>query len=396
MNKGDNILVRLLVVSDIHAFSDRAKKSTGSVVDLSGAEDGTSNPLDALVADAKQMNIHPDLLVCAGDICNQADFGGLERAWKRLHRLRGELGAASVLATCGNHDLDSRFIIEQDDPDPKGALLSLDPPFPLEEESQCNKFWARNYAIVPGPNGVVIVLLNSCAFHGGAQTEIDHGRVSQRTIDELAKDLIPTRGARAHILVCHHHPIQLEGWQNRVDNEFMQRGQVLLDRLCAATHSPWFVIHGHRHSPKLIHGSSPTNDTPFVFGAASLGARVAGVSNQFHVIDLHSSDAPDHAPVVGRIQTWSWTDTSGWSTLRDAASMPNLCGFGYRGQIKTLAKKIRDLVGDDYLSWDRLVVELPAVELLIPDSQVQLENELTGLGINFLRDRLGRCVQVGR
>jgi hypothetical protein len=396
MKKGSNLLTRLLVVSDIHAFSDRDKKSTGSVVDLSGADGSTVNPLDALVAGAKQMEIHPDLLVCAGDICNQADFGGLERAWERLHRLKVELGAASVLATCGNHDLDSRFMIEQDDPDPKGALLALIPPFPLPDESLSNKFWARNYVIVRGPNNVVIVLLNSCAFHGGAQEEIDYGRVSQRTIEELAHDLNATKDAAAHILVCHHHPIQLEGWQRRVDKEFMQRGQVLLDRLCATTNSPWFIIHGHRHSPKLIHGSSPTNDTPFVFGAASLGARVAGVRNQFHVIDLYRSEAPDHAPVVGRIQTWSWTDTSGWSTRGDPNSMPNLCGFGYRGQIKTLAKKISELVGNNYLSWDKLVVEIPAVELLVPNSQNQLENELTNLGVSFLRDRSGQCIQVGR
>lgn len=396
MKKGDNLLVRLLVVSDIHAFSDREKKASGSVVDLSGGPGSNFNPLDALVENAKRWGISPDFLVCAGDICNKADFGGLERAWAKLHRLREELGAQNVLATCGNHDLDSRFIIEQDDPDPKGALLALHPPFPFPEENLSNKFWARNYAIVQGPNNVVIVILNSCAFHGGEQTEIDHGRVSQRTIEELAKDLSRIENASAHILICHHHPIQLPGWQGRVDKDFMQRGQVLLDRLCTTTNSPWLIIHGHRHSPKLMHGASATNDTPFVFGAASLGARVAGVSNQFHVIDLHRSDAPDHASIVGRIQTWSWTDTTGWSALHSSGPMPNLCGFGYRGQIKLLAKQINQLLSENHLSWDKLIAKLPAVELLVPDSQVQLESELAALGINILRDQSGRYAQIGR
>lgn len=158
------------------------------------------------------------------------------------------------------------------DPDPKGGLLKLSPPFPFEDEHLANKYWAKNYAIITLRNGLVIATLNSSAYHGGKQEEILHGRVSRRTIDALSSDLQSTREASGHVLVCHHHPLPLSGWTSGAnDTEFMKNGQDLLDALIDATGRSWLIIHGHRHKPRLISGASSRSAVPFVIGAGSLG-----------------------------------------------------------------------------------------------------------------------------
>ncbi|WP_083854883.1 metallophosphoesterase family protein [Burkholderia sp. KJ006] len=388
-------IIRLAIVSDLHAFAS-ADKARNSVVDLSGSTPGRSNPLSDLIAAASKLNLSADVLVCAGDICNMADFAGLERAWDQLQRLRDALQASDIVVTCGNHDLDSRYLSDQTDPDPKGALLTLVPPFPFADEQLNDRFWARNYAITTLPSGVVMVSLNTSAFHGGAQNEIEHGRVSQRTINCMVRDLEATRNAPAHILVCHHHPMPLTGWDDKPDGEAMLRGQVLLDALTKATGSSWLVIHGHRHHPRLIQGATSSNEVPFVFGAASLGARLTGIPNQFHIMEVRSCQEADHAPLVGTVRTWSWTDSTNWTVARSSSGLPPLCGFGYRGQIKPLALKIENIVGSTFRNWKDIQSQVPSVNFLMPDSMRQLNEQLLELGLEILENRNGEPAQIGR
>lgn len=388
-------LVRLAVISDLHAFAN-PKKSQDSVLDLTGSNYNVANPLDDLIDAVKARRLKVDVLICAGDICNQADLPGLQRAWEKIQVLRGALEANQIISTCGNHDLDSRYLATEVDPDPRGFLLSLKPPFPFNDESLNDRYWARNYAITTLPNEVVIVSLNSSAFHGGKPEEIDHGRVSRRTIDALAAELASKRSAPAHILLCHHHPAPQSGWQGKADVEYIANGQILLDELTKATDSSWLVIHGHRHVPRLIHGASSSNQVPFIFGAGSLGARIPGVANQFHIVDVHQSDAPDHASIVGTIRTWSWTDSAKWTSATGQSGLPAACGFGYQGQTKVLASKIDALVGQNFAQWSHVQTKVPSVDLLLPESLSQLGRDLESLGIqmNFAKD--GQPSQVGR
>ncbi len=72
-----------------------------------------------------------------------------------------------MLATIGNHDLDSRGLEEEtgDDFDPKGNVLLLDPPFPYDNNYRDNQYLARNFCITHS-NDATFVNINSCAFHG--------------------------------------------------------------------------------------------------------------------------------------------------------------------------------------------------------------------------------------
>lgn len=389
-------IATLAVVSDLHAFSSK-ENSFGSVLDFSPTQPRSSNPLSDLIDAARTHPIIADTLVCSGDICNRADYGGLKAAWLGLQDLRTALSAETLIATCGNHDLDSRFLSTDPDPDPKGGLLSLLPPFPFSDEALSNKYWAKNYALVALSSGVLVVSLNTSAYHGGLSEEIHHGRISKRTIDSLATELQHTQPAIAHVLLCHHHPLPLNGWGPGVpDNEFMKNGQELLDALSRATNSNWVVIHGHRHHPRLIQAASSRSAAPFVIGAGSLGARVTGVPNQFHLIKLFASDAPDHSSLVGTVETWNWTDTTKWSICSNAGSLPPYCGFGFRGQIRALASEIERLVGSSYVRWKKVREEIPSVDFLMPEDMTTLEGILKSSGITILRAADGRLEQAGK
>lgn len=387
-------IVRIAVVSDIHAFTTR-ERATDSVVDYTNSHRDIKNPLSDLVEHADELQLKADVLVCPGDICNKADAGGLERAWTDLHRLQVALGASDLIATCGNHDLDSRYLQDETDPDPKGAMLALSPSFPFNSPELTNTFWARNYAVVRLPSGIVMVTLNTSAYHGGKETEILHGRVSKRTIAGLAEELSGFKEAPAHVLICHHHPLPLS-MSHVNDGEFIREGQQLLDALTSTTGSSWLVVHGHRHRPRLLHGAAGSNYVPFIFGAGSLGARSPGVLNQFHLLNLFCSSDNEFASINGTVETWSWTDSTRWGIMSGNGGLPPHCGFGYRGQIPTLAQQIATLVGGTFSSIDAIKESFPALDFLTPDSITALEIELEKLGLNIMYGRQHQMLQIGK
>lgn len=389
------LIARLAIVSDIHAYQSK-DKAHQSNVNLSPGAVG-SNPLDDLLAELKSQRTRADVLICAGDICNQADYGGLKAAWSRLNSINLELQGEMLVSTCGNHDLDSRYLAGEPDPDPKGGLLALDPPFPFSDETLTNKFWARNFVILKLKNDLVVVTLNTSAYHGGHPDEMNYGRVSSRTINALASELATTSSSAAHVLVCHHHPIALTGWRpGEPDAEFIKNGQDLMDALISATGKSWLIIHGHRHKPRLLNGTSSGAMVPFVLGASSLGARIPRVPNQFHIVSLFSSTAVEHSPLVGSIETWSWTDPTRWMPLRLEEGLPPSCGFGYRGQIEALAIEVEAKDGTSFATWEEISNNCPSVNFLTPTDFAALTDALTKRGLNIVPSSDGRPKQVGR
>ena len=95
-------------------------------------------------------------------------------AWEQLEKIRSEVGASLLLGTAGNHDVDSRRV--QPDFDPKSALQSLAPLFPIDV--QCyqyadavysDRYWSKNFVFVPFPDfDGTLLIINSAAFHGFA------------------------------------------------------------------------------------------------------------------------------------------------------------------------------------------------------------------------------------
>lgn len=389
----------IAVISDLHAFVD-VKNSSNSSLQFGSPAQESRNPLVNLVDYVKQERLTADILVCAGDICNQADPQGFTSAWSKIQELSTVLSSHHLVSTCGNHDLNSRYLKDRgevDDPDPKGALLCQTPGFPFSDPVVNNQYWAHNFAIVDLNLDCCAVVLNTSAYHGGQEEEIEHGRVSGRTIDAILRELGRYRDRQTFILICHHHLVPMARLAGKPDCEYVHNGAELLEKLERATRKSWLVIHGHRHHPRLVYGQASTSCAPIIFGSGSLGARLTGIPNQFHLIELQKSNRSDHSSIVGTVKTWSWTETTAWSQAgRNNLGMPTICGFGYKGQVGCLADEISTLVATNYITWPEALTSLPSLNYLTPEHLEQLEDELEMRGIAVNYDRTGLPSQIAR
>jgi predicted phosphodiesterase len=391
--------VRLALLSDLHAYhpAPGAARVGPSFLPASpGVTDADPfGDLDSLI-DRDKLKV--DLVVCAGDICDKADLRGFQFAWSKLHELKAKIGARELVATCGNHDLNSRLIEVEEDPDPKGALQTVRPQFPFENEQLSDHFWARNFALTQPLPRVRVVVLNTSAYHGGASDELRHGRVSQRTIAAIDGELGGCELADLNILLCHHHVRPLHGlWANAPDPEFMKKGSELLNTLTRCTATPWLVLHGHRHVPNLEHSVDPSF---VVVGASSFSGQVQGRFNQFHILEVEV-DITAAQPLKGTIDTWSWNVTGGWQRRpisNDLDGFPPLCGFGSAYQPRAVVEQIDRLIGAGpcYVQWHEVEVAVPDVKFMTPAHFRQVESLLEKVHINLHRDKEGRVSQVGR
>jgi hypothetical protein len=391
-------VLNIAVISDLHAYVD-AKNSNNSCLQFGTPAIEIRNPLVNLIGHVKRERLTADILVCAGDICNQADLQGFTSAWAKLQELNSALGSQHLVATCGNHDLNSRYLEERgeiDDPDPKGALLCQIPGFPFDDPAVNNQYWAQNFAFVDLAPDCCAVVLNTSAYHGlKDKEEIEHGRISGRTIASILGELEKYKNKQMFILVCHHHLTAMTKLAGKTDYQYVHNGSELLEKLEKVTRKSWLVIHGHRHHPRLIYGQATTSCAPIIFGSSSLGARITGVPNQFHFIELQQSNQSDHSSIVGTVKTWSWTETTEWIQAgRQNIGMPTVCGFGFKGQVGCLAKILSELVGSTYITWSEALEKLPSLKYLTPDHLEQLEDELGGLGIAVQYDRGGLPTQI--
>ena len=188
-----------------------------------------------------------DLLLCPGDLGDKASIEGIKYAWQAVHRIGNKLKCQLVAGTAGNHDLDSRGI--KTPPDPKEVLQALAPPFPLPDQTKNDQYWSRQYAIIT-TDVFRLVVLNSSGFHGTQIKEIEHGRISDSTLNWLQEELATGSPQPINLLLCHHHPQSLSELKLG-EKDVMQNGQLLLDLLGSGDHGRWLVIHGHKHYPKL-------------------------------------------------------------------------------------------------------------------------------------------------
>ena len=125
-------MARFLILSDIHACDeDPASSHAPSYVSsFNSAATARLDPLSDLTRVFAEDASNPDYILCAGDITNRSSPSAFNYAWGRLHGLAADLGA-QLIATVGNHDLDSRF--QANKFDPRGYAMSLEPPLPVAD-----------------------------------------------------------------------------------------------------------------------------------------------------------------------------------------------------------------------------------------------------------------------
>jgi len=375
-------LLRIAVLTDLHAFAGKSGDGAPSWLAL-GEDQGNarSNPFASLSSLVERENLTADIVMCCGDMGDKASPEGQQYVWREVGALKEQLGASEALGTAGNHDLDSRF--QHTSFDAKGQIQALSPPFPVSERSAWLEYWAQNYTILEHL-GARIVLLNSAAYHGYAKNpsspEYEHGRVSDRTLEALMKDLKERGEYAANVLVCHHHP-----FKNDVikipDYSQMENGDRLINELSTSLTGPWLIIHGHKHMPRVFYAPGG-NSAPAIFSAGSFSARLYPeymdlARNEFYILDLQIPLQPGlETSVKGIINTWQWSFGNGWVKPTAGKGLGPSAAFGTRAEVGAVAAELAQSLMAGYsgksVSWDDVIRLNPRVRYLIPEDLKQL------------------------
>ncbi|MDQ8192787.1 metallophosphoesterase [Coraliomargarita sp. SDUM461004] len=364
--------IKLLICSDLHV-SNSANETVevASFVDVLKPNEG---PLHDLKDFLYQNNLTCDFLVCPGDLGDAADPDSIRFGWKELADIGGICGA-SVLATAGNHDLDSERLYDK--ADCKGVLQGLSPQFPVLEQSLWDQYWARHYCIFKR-SGIRFVLLNSCGFHESSG-ESAYGRLSDKTLNDLKNDLL-SESCDINVLVCHHPPQgQSEGKQG--DGDYIKNGDELIHILDHGNYGDWLVIYGHKHFAKLQYSRGSAN-SPILLSSGSASAYPFGDygkdgKNQIHFVTLLVDDFNENG-LLGTIESYEWDKVNGWLPSVAEGGLPDICGFGHRPQIRVLCRQIADAFGesDVFLNLSVLIEKFPMLRYLDPIVRKKLEYNL--------------------
>jgi hypothetical protein len=349
------VAFRVLVISDAHFFNPQyfqhvihggARSEPPSRLSTDAAlGDRKANPFHALIHLARQGAINASAVVCCGDLTTCADPTAMNLGWLQLHRLAAELGAGEPIVTVGNHDLDSRF--KTSATSPQRILRFLDPPFPTADVRASASYWSSGYCVMDRVPDVRFVLVNSCSLHG-YQTEkerqLDHGAIPEQIFSQLPDDLASRSPAQINILVCHHHPVEIE--LPPEDKSVVTNGDQLIKLLSDLSPPNWMILHGHRHLPK-VHYANSSATSPVIFSAGSLAANLhlgiqGRAANQFYVLDIESDSG---AGIRGRYEAWTWDQYEGdWRKGEDTLALPGQGGFGYRPDPTVAASRIAQLL----------------------------------------------------
>ncbi|MFJ3029249.1 metallophosphoesterase family protein [Curtobacterium sp. NPDC087080] len=336
---------RILVISDLHAHVGQQSDSAPSNLSFAAAGGQGDALLEECASIVKDAFGEVEVVLVPGDLTDKADPNALTRVWERLNAVAATL-QAQLVATAGNHDYDSRGNPEAN---PKGSLQELRPLFPFDDRAAQASFFAYNYCQVETDNFQFLVL-NSSAHHGykvGGAEEFEHGRIDSTTLKELRSDLNEPVEQKKRLLVLHHHIAQLPGLDH-AEMSMLREGDELMSFLSDA--APWMVIHGHKHRP-YVQWAPGNSLSPLLFSSGSFSANMGGggwgaqVRNQFHVIEF--DDEIDEALGIdfgGTIFSWSYAGF-GWQTAPAEHILPHESGFGFRGSLTALARRMRSALG---------------------------------------------------
>lgn len=371
--------IKIAVLTDLHAFNKTTAGAGAAPSWIDLAEDQSDprqNPFAGLAELKEKFGLAADVILCCGDMGDKASPEGQQYAWREVNKLKDLLGAKIALGTAGNHDLDSRFAFTNYDA--RGQIQALEPPFPVEDYQQWLEYWAKNFTIVRHEN-VRFVLLNSAAYHGYAkdpkEPEYNHGRVSDRTLQRLIRDLEADGKAQANILVCHHHPykndlIKLEDYSQ------MENGDKLVNDLTAMRNGPWLVIHGHKHMPRIYYAPG-SNSAPTIFSAGSFSAKLYAeymdhARNEFYILELQiPTNSGSTTSLKGTVSTWQWSYGNGWIVPKAGIGLGPVAAFGTRADTGELADEIAQTLKATHagksVSWQEILTMKPPVRFLIPE-----------------------------
>ncbi len=335
-----------------------------------------------------------DIVICTGDISNKSSSSGLSHGWDLLrYDIKEVFNAEIVLPTIGNHDVNSR----SKDISPFDVAKNIHPNFPFSDNDAKNSFWNNGFYLYQFRDTSSVLILNTTHDHYNEKKAL-RGTFSSKQIQSLDKYLKNQSLNPIRIANMHHHPI-LHSFVDYGSNDVLEFGDQLLKVL--SKHKFNFVIHGHRHQPRIqryIDGGNPFH----IFGSGSFSASLADklytrTRNVFHLIELKTENTNK---VSGSILTWEYNFGIGWNpTTKQSAEFPHFVSINSLPTVD-LATKIKKFFNSNknkkMLINSEMKCEIPEVQMLLPNELEELQSEIKTEMLQLEIDHYGFVKSIGR
>ena len=383
---------RIAVMSDLHcrlvSDSDDSFLTVGAL-----RTPACNHPVQALLQLIESQKLVADALLVPGDLTNKICLEGFSQAWDLVLEVGNALDTDEIIPVLGNHDVDSKKIHNAD---AVYFARFLRPGFPFNKDGASATFFSDGSAVLNLQKKLDLILVNSVIDHNDEATA-KRGDFNAGRIELLKARLKKELKAPMKMCMLHHHPILHTG-PYLDSRDVIPNGDALIEALKDA--GCRFILHGHRHHPRLV-----TMDGTTIFGAGSFSANLgkygSSVGNLFHVIELDESQ-----PHRGRIFTWTFQLTKGWSQAhREFSGFPYSAGFGATASIDaivtTLARlaKAKVAINEHSIPEEDVIAAIPEIPFLTPSQYKDLALALPKQGMKLLDADHGRFeigVQSGR
>lgn len=375
--------MRLLILSDLHCHS-LARETTSSFLVAGGLRSPSRrHPVQSLLDQFRTEAGSLDALLCPGDLADKICQTGFQHAWFALREIAAELSIPILVASLGNHDVDSRN--EDDEPDPFIVAQNAHPTFPLADGSKRTDYFHAGVAVIDLGGEGQIILLNTVIDHF-TEGSAKRGTFDEKRIEILRQALEGLPRSKVRIAVLHHH-VALHSSPVIGDVDVLETGDQITDVL--GEFGINLVVHGHKHHPRARYVDTSSGRL-FVLGAGSFSAYLTGAlatrtRNVFHVVEIAPSGGG--GTVHGIVKTWEWQSGEGWrpATLQ-SASFPHLSGFGSISSVSELAAILTELAPASAgwsISPNTVLSAAPELPFLTPNEQIQLDINLRERGLTL-------------
>jgi predicted MPP superfamily phosphohydrolase len=357
--------VKIAVVSDLHCHPSSVSPADSFLLSDGLRSPSKFHPIESLLNLISEKGISTDILLAAGDFTNKINQQGLVSGWSYVKELQKALSAQAIVATVGNHDVDSRKTVNFD---PFLLPRNFSPAdFPCASETQRNKFWLDGF-FIHETDVLRVVVVNSVLSHQN-EDEAKRGAIKESHLEILERALELSDAKSFNIALVHHHPIPHENLGLGYE-DLMVNGSQLIDLLERFKFQ--IAIHGHKHYPRLRYSSGGAS-SPAVFAAGSLSAfspqMLSNTRNLFHIIALDDSYVEDCVG-QGVIRSWEYNSGKGWSLPKKrSADFPAVAGFGCRASHRDLARRTSECLEiklGEYRKWSEVLSHLPQIAFLLP------------------------------
>ena len=368
--------LKIAVISDMHCHPSKSNSRDNRTYLLTDKlrRPAKLHPVEGIKDIIKSDGLNSDLTICPGDFTDSHDIQGFLDGWGFALEVKIALKSNEIIATIGNHDVDSR---NQDSNYSFDTAKSIGRDFPLSDKASRDKFWSEGYVFIEKEE-YQILIINSCHFHQNVQSAKD-GKIDLNQIEGIQNYLENNKTDKIKLALCHHHPIQHSRLQLG-NNDFISNGEDLVDILGEFKYD--LIIHGHKHDPLLRNYTTTRGFKIPIFSSGSFSSTsnlmYTGKRNNFHIIEVKKTG---NSVAKGVIKTWTFLPQEGWKFINDPQGFYPNTGFGNELPISTIVGEIITLVGARFkVEWSEILSNINEINYLNPIEMKTLSDSLSGKG----------------